>query len=187
MLTCPQCSTEAPDDARFCGACGHDMSIPADLGAPGVAPTTTASSPSRKTVLAVAMGALVAIGAFIGALLWSGGSSFTTSMQITVLGSGCTDDSYDDVGQLVVKEPDGDEIAFADLAITKDGDGSYCVRSGEVEIDSEADYFLISSRSSLRSPIRETRAEMEKGVELSVGDCEMDTACLGWLLAQAED
>src|SRR5947208_2846715 len=32
MPNCPVCGTEIPDTARFCGSCGHTLSIPSAVG-----------------------------------------------------------------------------------------------------------------------------------------------------------
>src|SRR5271155_4520301 len=43
MITCPECSQEAPDDARFCDRCGQGLSKAAS--------STAQSSPTRPTPL----------------------------------------------------------------------------------------------------------------------------------------
>jgi hypothetical protein len=54
-VQCPQCSTELPDDARFCGACGHRFdAAPAGAASPAAEPSAPAPPAAEPAAAAPA-------------------------------------------------------------------------------------------------------------------------------------
>ena len=149
---------------------------------------------AKRSIRKATAWTLVVLAVLIGAgwaiLSAYGLASLEASARIVILGADCSASGYSDANQIVVRNPKGDEVAFADLARDKESAG-YCVYKGVVKISDDSEYFNVGSRSEIRAGIRMTRAEISKGIDLTIGECpsppdlsdDVSVACSAWVLA----
>lgn len=138
---------------------------------PTTAKHSTRSKRSKNLVaLVVGIALIVGIAAFGFAQL-SGRNRFTAQVAVAVLGADCDDPGYSDMDQIVVVNPAGDEVAYADLTVADEG-GAYCHYVGDVTIGDDSKYFRIQSRRESRAALRFNREEAMDGMDLSIGDCD---------------
>lgn len=125
----------------------------------------------RPMIVAAAFVAIAAIGA---TATWTAlrPRPFTVRATAEVRGEDCSYAPYADLRTIVVTNPSGEEVGYADLRPDVDEMG-FCRWTGEVTVSDASDYYLVSSRSTQRAPLRMSHTQVELlGIHVSVGSCD---------------